>query len=45
MPRRRLSRVELMLLVIISTMAMSVLIGDEIRGFTDGLYLGFTDGV
>ena len=43
--RRHLSSRDFLLVVILSAMATSALIGDEIKGFMDGLVIGFTDEV
>lgn len=39
------SRSREILTIIIVALAIKVLLGDEISGFINGMYLGFTDGI
>ncbi|MGV3580176.1 hypothetical protein [Brevundimonas sp.] len=39
------SRTRDVLTIFIIAVAIKVLLGDEIAGFIDGMYLGFTDGI
>ncbi|WP_292059299.1 hypothetical protein [Brevundimonas sp. UBA5936] len=39
------TRIQQVIIVVITMFAVRALLGEEIAGFTDGLVLGFTDGV
>lgn len=35
----------LVVITVVAMLAAQVLLGDEVRGFVDGLFAGFSDGV